>query len=130
MIPRELLQDAEILLKRGFDFEFVENGPHIYMQFSEFPLPSEIYNMETTDLLIFTTPDYPCAGFDMFWTNQKLSLKGDTLPKQADVIESYLGRDWRRGFSYHPNQNIPWNPAEDNVDRYIGYVQQRLQNGD
>lgn len=129
MIPEDLRRDAEALTKRDFTFAFIEEGQHIYMLFSDFPLPTGVYNTETTDLLIFTTPHYPCAGFDMFWTDQELTLKDGTVPKQAETMESYLGKTWRR-FSYHPHENTPWNPSEDNVGRYIEYVQQRLRNGD
>lgn len=129
MIPKELQKDAELLKERGFTFDFLEENQHIYILFRKFPLPSQVYNMETTDLLIFTTPQYPCAGFDMFWTDQNLALKGDTIPQGADAIEMYLERDWRR-FSYHPYQDTPWNPAVDNVGMYVEYVMQRLQRGD
>ena len=129
MIPEDLRRDADTLTKRGFTFEFIEEGQHIYIRFNDFPLPAGVYNMETTDLLIFTTPHYPSAGFDMFWTDQSLTLKDGTVPRQADTMESYLGRSWRR-FSYHPNEHTSWNPAEDNVGRYVEYVQQRLRNGD
>ena len=129
MIPEDLRRDAETLTERNFAFEFVDEGQHIYIRFSNFPLPSGVYNMEMTDLLIFTTPHYPSAGFDMFWTDQGLTLKDGSVPKQAETMETYLGRNWRR-FSYHPNQDAPWNPAVDNVGRYVEYVQQRLRNGD
>ena len=128
-IPEDLRRDADALTERGFAFEYIEDGERIYMQFSNFPLPTGVYNMETTDLLIFTTTGYPCAGFDMFWTDPELALKDGTVPRQADSIESYLGRNWRR-FSYHPNNDIPWNPADDNVGTYVEYVRQRLRNGD
>ena len=114
---------------RGFIFEFIEENQHVYMLFSNFPLPSGTYNVEAVDLLIFTTPYYPNAGFDMFWTDQKLILKDGSTPKQAETVEQHLGKNWRR-FSYHPHQDHPWNPAVDNVETYVEYVQQRLRNGD
>lgn len=129
MIPEELIQDLEVLKERGFNYELAEDGPKVYIVFKDFPLPSGLYNMEKTDLLIFTTPHYPNAGFDMFWTDQALTLKNGGIPKQAESIESHLGKSWRR-FSYHPYNPKPWNPSEDNVINFIEYVQQRLRNGD
>ena len=128
MIPEALLKDTDALKERGFAFQIIEDGPKIYLRFSDFPLPPGCYNLEKTDLLIFTSVHYPHAGFDMFWTDQGLTLSDGSVPKQADSIETHLGGNWRR-FSYHPYQNSSWNPGEDDVARYLGYVQQRLQNG-
>jgi len=129
MIPEELRKDLEILDSRGFAYDLVEDGPKVYVVFKDFPLPPGIYNMEKTDLLIFTTPHYPNAGFDMFWTNEGLTLKNGGIPKQAEHIELHLGNK-RRRFSYHPYNAKPWNPSEDNVARFVEYVQQRLRHGD
>ena len=129
MIPEELTRDLESLASRGFVYTIIEDGPKIYILFKDFPLPTEVYNMEKTDLLIFTTPHYPNAGFDMFWTDETLTLKNGGIPKQAETIEIHLGKRWRR-FSYHPYNIKPWNPSEDNVVRFVEYVQQRLRNGD
>ena len=128
MIPEILLKDIGALKERGFAFKIIEEGLKIYLWFNNFPLPSGCYNLEKTDLLIFTSVHYPHAGFDMFWTNQDLTLSDGSIPKQADSIETHLGGNWRR-FSYHPYQNSSWNPGEDDVAKYLGYVQQRLQNG-
>ena len=129
MIPKALQRGADALRGRGFSLVFFEDGPSIYLLFNDFPLPSGRYNLERTDLLILTSVHYPCAGFDMFWTDPRLALSGGAVPKQAECIERYLDREWRR-FSYHPYANVPWNPGEDDVERYVEYVQQRLRNGD
>ena len=129
MISAELIQDSVILKERGFNYEIIEEGSKVNILFKEFPLPLDLYNHEKTDLLIFTTPHYPNAGFDMFWTDEDLRLKNDSIPKQAEHVEVLLGKS-RRRFSYHPYQKIPWNPADDNIESFVGYVQQRLRNGD
>jgi len=129
MIPEELKQDLKILKDRGFSYDMTEEGSKVYIVFKDFPLPPGLYNMEKTNLIIFTTPHYPNAGFDMFWTNEGLTLKNGSIPKQAENIEPHLGKRWRR-FSYHPYSKKPWNPSEDNVASYMGYVQQRLRVGD
>ena len=129
MIPGELTRDAAALRRRGFDFELVENNARIHVVFRDFPLPAGLYNTGATDLLIFTTTYYPNSGFDMFWTDPDLTLSGGGVPGGADALETHLGRRWRR-FSYHPYDQRRWNPAEDDVIGFVGYVQQRLQRGD
>ena len=129
MIPEELRTDASVLRERGFDFEMIQSGLKIYIRFRNFPLPEGLYNVDTTDLLIFTTPQYPSAGFDMFWTEPGLVLKNGNVPQSADAMEPHLEQNWRR-FSYHPYNKIHWNPAEDNVGTFVEYVQQRLRRGD
>ena len=91
MIPETLLKDTDALKERGFVFQIIEDGPKIYLRFNDFPLPSGCYNLAKTDLLIFTSVHYPHAGFDMFWTDQGLTLSDGSIPKQADSIETHLG---------------------------------------
>jgi hypothetical protein len=129
MIPDELVKDLELLRTRGFSFELTEANSRVYIIFRGFPLPDGVYNMQKTDLLIFTTPLYPNAGFDMFWVDNKLTLKNGGIPKNSDQVESHLGRAWRR-FSYHPYQNKHWSPSEDSVVVFIQHVEQRLKIGD
>ena len=101
LIPDALLADLKILQDRGFGYKIVEDNPRIFILFNDHPLPVGLYNMEKTDLLVFTTPYYPNAGFDMFWVDDRLLLKNNNIPQGAGAVESYLGRNWRR-FSYHP----------------------------
>ena len=128
MISEELSRDLEILKDRGRVFEVIEADGNIYIFFKNFPLPSGIYNSETTDLIIFTIPSYPSAGFDMFWTSEELKLKDGRIPQNADSITMHLGKRWRR-FSYHPYSSKQWNPATDDVNSFMEYVMKRLRMG-
>ena len=128
MIPEELSRDLKCLQKR-FCCEITEADLKVYVVFKGFPLPQGMYNAEKTDLLIFTTPYYPNAGFDMFWTDPDLTLDDGRTPGSADTVETHIGREWRR-FSYHPYDQKKWNPAVDNVERFVCYVQRRLGKGD
>src|SRR5437870_7276806 len=101
MIPEELLADLKTLQARGYTYELVEDGQRIFIIFKAYPLPDGLFNIDKTDLLIYTTPHYPSAGFDMFWTEEQLRLKSGAQPRSAESVEPYLGRSWRR-FSYHP----------------------------
>ena len=84
--------------------------------------------MSKTDLLIYTVPYYPNAGFDMFWVDKDLTLANGSVPSRAETVEIHCNKSWRR-FSYHPYTNAPWNPSEDDVCRYISYVVKRLSAG-
>ena len=128
MIPEDLLRDLEKLKERGMVFEVKETEGKVYIFFKDFPLPPNIYNQEKTDLIIFTMPNYPSAGFDMFWTDESLKLKNGNIPQNAEVIEPHLGKRWRR-FSYHPYNNKLWNPAVDDVNSFMEYVMKRLRMG-
>lgn len=125
---RELNHDLEQLKDRGLVFEIIEEGAKIYVLFKDFPLPQNIYNIDKTNLIIFTSNQYPNAGFDMFWVDENLTLKNGNTPRQAEVIELHLNRRWRR-FSYHPYNTKPWNPSDDSVSTFIEHVMQRLRRG-
>jgi hypothetical protein len=129
MIPDDLTRDLEFFKEAGCTFQVTEEGPRIYIIFKDYPLPPGVYSVEKTDVLIFTTQFYPNAGFDMFWVDDKLTLRNGCAPKNAEQLEGYLGRSWRR-FSYHPYSSKPWNPSEDNVASFMAYVRQRLMKGD
>lgn len=129
MIPEELRQDVAKLHADFHSTEISEDGTIIYVQFIGYHLPPLIYNKLVTDLLVLTTPMYPRAGFDMFWTDPDLTLANGNIPSAAGEIETYLGRQWRR-FSYHPYQNRPWDPSEDSLVSFLSYIAQRLARGD
>ena len=128
LVPETLVVDMQVLRDRGYDFEIIEENPRIFIVFKNYPLPKGAYNLDQTDLLVFTTPYYPNAGFDMFWVDEKLLLKNGAIPQGAGSIENYRGRNWRR-FSYHPYNTKQWNPSEDSAATFIAYVEQRLQKG-
>ena|SRR2546427_2553968 len=129
MIPQDLSEDVQVLRSRGLTITLQEDAGRIFLVFEAYPLPVGIFNLERTDLLVFTTPDYPSAGCDMFWVDEGLTLRGGSIPKGAEAVETYLGRRWRR-FSYHPYNTKAWNPSEDSIVTFLGYVDQRLRRGD
>lgn len=118
-----------MLKERGYKIETIEEDKKINIIFRDYPLPPNLYNVDKTDLLIFTSPSYPNAGFDMFWVKPDVMLKNSTVPKNGDALEPHLGVQWRR-FSYHPYNVKGWNPSEDSVISFMSYIEQRLQKGD
>lgn len=129
MIPEELVKDLEELKEWGYVYDITEDAGRVYVVFKGYPLPNGLYNVDKTDLLVFTTPLYPNAGFDMFWVDQSVVLRSSGAPKSGESIENHLGKSWRR-FSYHPYNAKAWNPSQDNVVSFMAYVDQRLKRGD
>ena len=128
MIPQDLTNDLQELKDVGYVFEVKEEASKVYIEFDAFSIPSDKFSMTTTPLLIFTTQEYPKANFDMFRTDEKLVLKNGSVPQSAEVIDTHLGKRWRR-FSYHPYNSKPWNQALDTVGSFIEHVRERFRKG-
>ncbi|WP_301401807.1 E2/UBC family protein [Polaribacter huanghezhanensis] len=127
MIPSELLKEIADLQKVGYQIETSLVGSRVYVVFKDYILPSS-FNMEKTDLLVWTNTNYPSCAFDMFWVHEKLFLSNGVVPQAAQHIENHCGINWRR-FSIHPYQVKPWNPSEDSLEGYISYINKRLNQG-
>jgi hypothetical protein len=120
--------DAHVadLQTHGYRIEVVQEGPRLYLLFRDFPLGPH-FVPQTSDLMVFTTVDYPIAGFDMFWVSDNVKLASGSVPKAAESVEPYLGRQWRR-FSWHLNR--PWNPSRDSLHSWVTHVEERLHRGE
>lgn len=130
MIPEQLQQEVTELIKAGHLIEMIEEERtnRVYIIFRNFKLPNSLYNIPETDLLVFTTRQYPSSCFDMFWVSNNLTLINGGIPQSATSIETYLSVQWRR-FSIHPYQAKPWNPNEDSLATYLTCIVQRLNLG-
>ena len=89
MIPEQLQQEVAELIQAGHLIEMMEDAPcnRVYIVIKNYPLPSNAYNMQSTDLLIYTTLLYPSSGFDMFWVNENLLLANGNVPQSAGHME-------------------------------------------
>lgn len=125
MMPSELETEIVQLRLQGFEIEPIESDQRIYLVFHRFKL-GESYAPTESDLLVFTSLQYPNAGFDMFWVDESVKLATGGLPQAGDQIEVYLGRRWRR-FSWHLHR--PWNPSVDSLTSWICTVEERLHRG-
>jgi len=125
MISEILQKEIAHLIEVGFLIEAVEEGNKILIIFKDFKLPKGVFNVVKTDLLVWTTSSYPSSNFDMFWVDKDLLLVNNQTPKNAQHIELFCGKSWRR-FSIHPYNAKPWNPLEDSLESYLVYIQQRL----
>jgi hypothetical protein len=125
-IPNRLLEDAETLRASHLQLSLVADGPRVYATFTEFPLPAKRFNKSLTDLLVIVPLPYPEAKLDMFYVEPDLTLSSGSIPRGAEVIESHVGRNWRR-FSWHTSI---WNPAVDDLASHLGMIEQRLREVD
>ncbi len=109
-------------LRRDYVVDVIENGASINLVFPKFPL-GEGFNVASSDLLLLLQRTYPDAGPDMFWLEKEVTLANGQCPQNAECIELYIGRQWRR-FSWHRQS---WNPSIDNLHSYLEFVRRRLK---
>jgi E2/UBC family protein E len=127
MIPQELQDEVSRLRDLGFTVDIEEEGQRIYLIFRNFPL-GLAYAPSVSNMMVFTSVQYPNAGFDMFWVDEGVKLAGGGNPQAGDSIETYLGRRWRR-FSWHLPSDRPWNPKRDSLSSWLAAIEERLRKG-
>jgi len=121
VLPRDLLDDVAIVKGLGYRVTVVEADSIGNVVFTDYSVPLG-YSKTTSTLLVRAPLSYRNGRPDMFWTDIDLMLAQGGVPAQAENIETYLGRQWRR-FSWHL-QN--WNPATDDLRTYLEFVDNRL----
>ena len=121
MMPDFLLEEIESLRRGGLKVERSEAEGWFNVVFLGYPLPPG-YNKPAADLLLKLPLSYRNGKPDMFWTDVDLRLQNGNIPRSADSVERALDREWRR-FSWHPQD---WNPATDDLQTYLEFVNRRL----
>ena len=97
------------------------DGRH-YVIIEGVPLPAR-FAIPRTDVLFIAMAEYPLAALDMFWTNPEAVLADGRPPANAELLESYVGREWRR-YSWH--RQGPWNPARNGLLDHFAFTEHRL----
>jgi hypothetical protein len=95
----------ELTEKLGLSVEIhedVNTKNRLFVIIKSAPLPPGIFKLQKTDILLVADRQYPDSALDMFWTEQDVIRVNGTIPQNANVIETYMGRSWRR-FSWHRN---------------------------
>lgn len=117
---------AELTAATGVTGEVLEQpeGMQLYIVLHDVPLPAGVFAVETTTLLFITDKQYPLSAMDMFWTDLDVVRADGTIPQNADAVEPYLERNWRR-FSWHRN-NI-WNPTGNPLLDHYAFTETRLE---
>ena len=109
-------------LRREHPVNTLEEGPWINLVLPSFSI-GDGFNVPSSDLLLRLQLTYPDAGPDMFWLETKVLLANGQCPKNAELIEFYVARQWRR-FSWHRKA---WSPSIDNLSSYVEFVRRRLK---
>lgn len=87
-------------------------------------LPPDLYAQRNTDVLFITDFQYPRSALDMFWTELGVVLPDGRTPANADSVEQYVGREWRR-FSWHRGGS--WNAAGNGLLDHYDFMFQRFR---
>jgi hypothetical protein len=123
-VPADLVDDAAELadvIKRPVDL--IELGQQIFVVLREVPLPAGAYKVERSDALFIADRQYRCSALDMFWTEIQVVRADGTVPDNAEQIEQYVERSWRR-FSWH--RNGVWNPSRNGLIDHYEFMQDRF----
>jgi hypothetical protein len=98
-----LRQHADELEKEtGLTIEVIDGGGQIFVVLHKVPLPDGAYKIAATDVLFIADQQYPLSAMDMFWTELDVLRTDGSVPANAESVESYANREWRR-FSWHRN---------------------------
>ena len=119
-LPPALQAHIDKLREEGRTIETIQ-GDEIGIVIKDYPLPAEIWDRPSADLLIKTHPTYPNAAIDMFWLDPPVSLRRGA-PVNAATIEDQFGRQWQR-FSWHVGT---WDPVHDSLLTYLTVVDDRM----
>ncbi|MDD4295331.1 MAG: E2/UBC family protein [Ruminiclostridium sp.] len=100
-----LPNDIQYLTEREYEYSIHEEENQTLLSIKNYPL-SEVFDRNSTNVLIKIPKGYPISAIDMFWVNPHIKLKvTGSYPSQADVFESSQGAQWQR-FSRH----YQWKP--------------------
>lgn len=121
-----LRRDAdELEAAAGVTVEITTDGVQAFVVIQAVPLPVGTYRLAAADALFLTDLQYPLSAMDMFWTDLEVLRPDGGVPQNADQIETYAGRQWRR-FSWH--RNGPWktagNPLMDHYEFMLARFEQ------
>jgi hypothetical protein len=114
---------TELAELAGVRVDVEHEGTQAFVILRDLPLPPGAYNLANSDILFTTDAQYPLSAMDMFWADVALVRADGSIPQNAQVIETYLGRQWRR-FSWH--RNGVWNPNGNPLLDHFEFMQSRF----
>src|SRR6266545_3747217 len=86
----------ELSTQAGIQVSIQQDGVQVYVILPAVTLPARAYQVAAADVLFITDTQYPLSAMDMFWTDEAVLRPDGSVPTNADSIETYLGRQWRR----------------------------------
>lgn len=113
---------AELEEQVGVRGDVIEDGMQLYVLLHKAPLPEGLFQLAESDILFVTDQQYPLSAMDMFWTEVGVLCTDGSVPQNADSIEHYLERPWRR-FSWHRNE--VWNAAGNPLLDHYAFMEAR-----
>jgi hypothetical protein len=113
----------ELTTAVGYEVELVEGGVQVPVIIKQVRLPSGHFSVTTTDMLFLADAQYPLSALDMFWVELEVMRADGGVPANADQIEQYADRSWRR-FSWH--RNGIWNPNGNGLLDHFEFAMDRL----
>lgn len=120
---RELRDHAGELAERvGVVADVIEKDRQVFVLLKKVPLPPGVFRLAESDVLFITDAQYPLSALDMFWTEVGVVRADGSIPQNADVIQNYLDREWRR-FSWH--RNGVWSPARNGLLDHFAFMEAR-----
>lgn len=129
MIPDLLHKDVQTAKRRkSVSAETAEESGRVYVTFKEYPIASPKYNKSSTDVMIMATVEYPKTALDMFFTPPDVRRSDGQMPEATAVVR-HMDAEWLQ-WSIHPYRDHAWDPAKDDLDVFLLYVDQRFRNGD
>lgn len=107
----------------GLTVDLLEEPGRVGIVLRQAPLPPGLFRVATTDVLFLTDQQYPLSALDMFWTDLEVVRPDGSIPRNADSVETYFGRQWRR-FSWH--RSGAWIPTGNKLLEHYAVMEQRL----
>lgn len=108
--------------RTGIRTQISEEKERLFVVLQKVPLPQDLFSVCESDVLFITDKQYPFSAMDMFWTELEVVHPDGSIPTNADCVEEYIGRKWRR-FSWHRN-NV-WNPAGNPLLDHFAFMEAR-----
>lgn len=113
----------EFTAATGVVIELRQEASRIFVLLKKVHIPGSVFRVPASDMLFIADLMYPLSAMDMFWVEPEVVRSDGAVPQNADAIESYLGRQWRR-FSWH--RNGVWNPAGNPLLDHYAFAECRL----
>lgn len=131
----QLLLEEDYQVLKNYGISYAEDLAQRILVLKGYPLPGDVYQQTSCDVLLVVPSNYNQSGNDMLWTNPRLVRKdGKPIP----ATNEYGGADSRHfeglefcRWSRHWNAgDARWRPGVDGVETMFRRVEWALKNPD
>ncbi|VAW75795.1 hypothetical protein MNBD_GAMMA12-1358 [hydrothermal vent metagenome] len=125
-------EDYETLAERSLEYE--EDETNRFLVLKNYPLPNELYDVKSCDVLIVIPQNYNSCGNDMLWTSPALSrLDKKPIPRANKPGDGdnrmHNGKEFCR-WSRHWSGAASWRPNIDNMLTILQRIEWALNKPD